>query len=332
MIRYGILGFGLHAGKRLVPAFAAAKYSRLTGIWRRDLEKAHANARDYGIDKLFPSAGDLCASPEVDAVFVASPDAFHMRDTLLALSHTKPVLCEKPLAMHAEEVEQMLAVARKANVLFGVAQNFRYTRSIDIIRAWVQAGRIGKPIFSSAHYYSQSGQSLRAWMHDPAMACGGVIGDIGIHCLDALRFILQDDVAAVTTIAQRDAQSGAVEANAAFTMEFTQGTIGSVMVSAHSEYRTLVEVIGESGVIRSENCFSVVGPVDVQLLLSGKVMDGQQVTNTGAHVRMLDAFSAAIQGHGSYGATGEDGLKNQRVLDAAYASWRSGKKEVISTP
>lgn len=331
MIRYGILGFGLHAVKRLVPAFAVAHDSMLIGLWRRDLEKAHANARDYDIDNVFSTAEALCASPKVDAVFVASPDAFHMRDSLLALRHGKPVLCEKPLAMHSKEVERMLAASREANVLFGVAQNFRYTRSANLIRDWVEAGRIGKPIFCSAHYYSQSGQSLRAWMHDPAVACGGVIGDIGIHCLDVLRFILQDEVTAVSTMAQRDAQSGAVEAHASLAMEFTRGTIGSVMVSAHSEYRTLVEVSGENGVIRSENCFSGLGTVDVQLLLSGKVMDSQQVTNADAHTRMLDAFSAAVQGRGSYRAMGEDGLKNQQVLDAAYASWHSGKKEVLST-
>jgi 1,5-anhydro-D-fructose reductase (1,5-anhydro-D-mannitol-forming) len=329
MVRYGILGFGLHGWKRLVPAFAGAKTSELTGIWRRNLDKAKANARDYGIENVFATAEDLCASPDVDAVFVTSPDAFHMRDTLLALAHGKAVLCEKPLAMNAEEVEQMLAAARKANLLFGVAQNFRYNRSVNLIRDWVKAGRIGRPVFASAHFYFQSGQSQRTWIYDPSLARGGPIGDVGIHCLDTLRFVLQDDIAAVTTIAHCDAQSGSVEASAALALDFRQGAIGSVMVSFRSEYRTLVEVVGETGVIRSENCLTVTGPVDVQLLQSGKVLDSRQVTNADAYCRMLDAFSAAIEGHGSYSATGEDGLKNQRALDAAYASWQSGRKEII---
>ena len=94
MTRYGILGFGHHGRKRLVPAFAGAKGSKLVGIWRRDFEKAQANAREYGIEHVFTSSEELCASPNIDAVFVTSPDAFHMRDTLLALRHNKPVLCE----------------------------------------------------------------------------------------------------------------------------------------------------------------------------------------------------------------------------------------------
>ncbi len=330
MIRYGILGFGLHGVKRLVPAFAGAKTSQLIGIWRRNLDKAKADARDYGIEIMFATARELCASPEIDAIFVASPDACHMRDSLLAFDHKKPVLCEKPLAMNAEEVEQMLAAARKANVQFGVAQCFRYNRSVNVIRDWVKAGRIGKPIFATGHFYFQSAESQRAWIYDPSLARGGPIGDVGIHCLDTLRYILQDDVTAVTTVAHRDAESGGVEASSALAMDFRSGTIGSILVSFRSPYRSLVEIVGETGVIRSENGLTVTGMVDVQLMQSGKVLDSQQVTNADAYCQMLDSFSDAIEGRGQYLAPGEDGLKNQRVLDAAYASWQSGRKETIS--
>jgi predicted dehydrogenase len=330
MVRYGILGFGLHGWKRLVPAFAGAKNSKLTGIWRRNLDKAKANANDYSIETVFATAEQLCASPDVDAVFVTSPDALHMRDSLLAMSHHKAVLCEKPLAMSVEEVDQMLESARKANVQFGVAQNFRYNRSVDLIREWVQAGRIGKPVFATSHFYFQSAESQRTWIYDPSLARGGPIGDVGIHCLDTLRYILQDDVTSVSTVAHRDAQSGDVEASAALAMDFRQGTIASILVSFRSPYRSLVEIVGETGVIRSENGLTVTGMVDVQLLQSGKVLDSKQVTNADAYCRMLDGFSDAIEDRGSYRAPGEDGLKNQRVLDAAYSSWQSGRKEIIS--
>jgi 1,5-anhydro-D-fructose reductase (1,5-anhydro-D-mannitol-forming) len=330
MVRYGILGFGLHGWKRLVPAFAGAKNSKLTGIWRRNLDKAKANANDYGIETVFATAEELCASPKVDAVFVTSPDALHCSDSLLAMSHHKHVLCEKPLAMRVAEVEQMLTAAKQANVFFGVAQNFRYNRSVQLIRDWVQAGRIGKPVFATSHFYFQSAESQRGWIYDPSLARGGPIGDVGIHCLDVLRYILQDDVTAVTTLAHRDEKSGGVEASAALAMDFRNGALGSILVSFRSPYRSLVEIVGETGVIRSENGLTVTGMVDVQLLQSGKVLDSHSVTNADAYCRMLDGFSNAIEGRGSYLAPGQDGLKNQQVLDAAYASWQSGRKEIIS--
>lgn len=329
MIRYGILGFGHHGRRRLAPAFAATRNSKLAGIWRRDLGKAQADARELKIERVFESAEALCASPGIDAVFVTSPDAFHMRDTLAALGSGKAVVCEKPLAMGAAEVEQMLAAARRAKVQFGVAQNFRYNRSVGLVREWVQAGKVGRPIFATAQFCFQSERSPRAWIYDKSLARGGPIGDVGIHCLDALRFILQDDVAAVATIARGDIHSGEMEVSAALALDFSRGTIGSVMVSFRADYRTFIEVVGEHGTIQSEFCLSVDGPVDVRLLREGKVAESRQVSNADAYSLMLDGFSSAIEGKAAYAATGEDGLKNQLALDAAFASWHSGRKETV---
>ena len=108
MVRYGILGFGNHGVSRLIPAFAGAQSSVLAGIWRRNAEKARANAAQFQIEHVFQSAEELCASPEIDVVFVCSPDALHMRDTLLAFSFGKPVLCEKPAAMNAGQWNRYL--------------------------------------------------------------------------------------------------------------------------------------------------------------------------------------------------------------------------------
>src|SRR5882724_9628940 len=125
MVRFGIVGFGLHGDRRLMPGFALAKQCKVTALQRRNLEKARASAAQYKIPFAFDSVADLCASPEVDAVLVTSPDALHLPDTLTALSHGKPVLCEKPMAMNAGEVRKMIAASRSANLLLGVAQIIR---------------------------------------------------------------------------------------------------------------------------------------------------------------------------------------------------------------
>src|ERR1039457_2166784 len=99
MIRYGILGFGLHAVRRLMPGFALASNSRVTALSRRDVKQAQASAAEYKIPHAFDSAADLCRSPEVDAIFVATPDYSHLEDVLLAIESGKPVLCEKPMGL-----------------------------------------------------------------------------------------------------------------------------------------------------------------------------------------------------------------------------------------
>ena len=79
MIRFGIVGFGLHAVKRLMPGFRKAQRCRVTALSRRDLRLAQESAQEFGIEHAFASTAELCASPDVDAVFVATPDALHLR-------------------------------------------------------------------------------------------------------------------------------------------------------------------------------------------------------------------------------------------------------------
>ncbi len=330
MIRYGILGFGHHAAKRIVPSFAGAENSRLVGLWRRDFAKAQANARDLKIEHAFETAEALCSSPNVDAVFVASPDALHLHDVLLALKHGKPVLCEKPLAMNAAEVEAMLAAQAKAGVAFGVAQNMRFNASAELMRQWIAEGRIGKPVLAHAQFCYAAERSPRQWIYDPALALGGPIGDVAIHCVDALRFLLGGVyVAEVNTLAHTDAGSGAVESHAVVALNFASDAMGSVTVTTRGEYRSLIEVTGESGVLVCENGMTVDHEVDVVRYRKGEVVERVTVSNADAYTKMFDSFSAEVEGVGTYLASGRDGLHNQRILDAAYASWRSGMKQVI---
>jgi predicted dehydrogenase len=326
MIRYGILGFGHHAKKRLMPAFAGAQ---VTGMWRRDPAKAQADAREYHIPHVFDSAEELCASPEIDAVFVVSPDALHLPHVLVAAQHGKHILCEKPLALNADEVEKMLFATRAAGVVFGAAQNMRYNASVQLIREWIAEGRIGQPMLAHSQFCYNAEKSPRAWIYDPTLATGGPIGDVAIHCLDGLRYVLATNITEVSTLAHKDARSGAVESHAVVNMLFGNGAMGAVTVTTRGSYRSLIEITGETGVILCENGLTVDHPVDVVLYRQDKVAAHQRVSNADAYTRMIDGFSAAVEGRGAYLATGEDGLHNQRVLDAAYKSWHTGTKRKI---
>lgn len=329
MIRYGIVGFGHHAIKRMLPGFAEAHDSQLIGLWRRNQEKAQENAKQFSI-RSFETDEALCASPDIDAVFIASPDALHLPDVLLAAKHGKHILCEKPLGMSAAEVEQMIAAANKAGVKLGVAQNMRYYRSLAQVRDWINAGRIGKPLVAHSQFSYSAERSPREWIYDPALACGGPIGDVGVHCIDALRFTLQTDVASVSTEAHGDAESGAVESYAALALTLTSGAVAAVTVTTRASYRSYIEVTGENAIILCENALTVDHPVEVVLRKGEKILESVTVTNADAYALMLDGFSQWIEGKGSYLAPAADGLRNQRVLDAAYKSWREGKRETIA--
>ena len=298
-------------------------------MWRRNQATAAEDCAAHGIEHCFASREALCSSPDVDAVFITSPDAMHLDDALLAMKNGKAVLCEKPLAMNAGEAAEMVAAAKAAGVAFGVAQNFRYNLSLQFMRAQIAEGLVGTPQIAQAHFCYAAQNAPRKWIADGALACGGPIGDVGVHSIDALRFILQAEVLNVSTLAKQDDLSGDVEAYAAMQMEMTGGIFAHVVANARTPYRTLLEVIGSEGVLTAENGFSVDRPVDVVHRKNGQVVSSATFDNVDGYVRMLDGFAAAVRGGADFLATGEDGVLNMRALDAAYKSWRSGAREPV---
>ena len=331
LVRFGILGFGLHAVKRLMPGFALAQNCRVTGLSRRTLGKARESARQHHVPLAFDSAEELCRSPEVDAVFVTTPNACHLADVLLALRCGKPVLCEKPMGIHAPECRTMVEAARSANLLLGVAQVFRFEESTARLRDRVAAGQIGKVIFARAEFsFPAASSHARTWIHDPAVAGGGPIADVGVHCADSLRYILQDEVVRVSARGEYDFGPGAVESAAVLTLEFARGTLATVAVSFRAEYRTPLELIGENGVLRADDALNVERPITIELRRGGSVAETDQVSNRLAYARQVDAFAAAVEGKASFPVPGEEGWQNQEILDAAYRSTKNGKTEDVA--
>ncbi len=329
MVRFGIIGFGLHAVKRLMPGFRQAKNATVTALTRRDADKAHAAAREHGIPLAFESVADLCCSPQVDAVFVATPNVCHFHDVLMALECGKPVLCEKPMAMDAAEARAMVDAARRVSVPLGIAQVFRFCDSTRRICEHLAAGRIGRPLFARSEFCYDGRGHARAWLYDRSIAGGGPIADVGVHCIDALRFMLQDEVVRVFTAGSADAESGSVEATAALTLDFAKGTRGVVLVSIRAMYRTPIEFVGEAGTLRADDGLNVEHPVTIEIR-HDSMAETEQVSNAAAYARQVDAFADAIEGRAGFPVPGIEGWRNQVILDAAYRSLLSGKAEPVN--
>ncbi|HSZ60557.1 MAG TPA: Gfo/Idh/MocA family oxidoreductase [Terriglobales bacterium] len=329
MIRFGIAGFGLHAVRRLMPGFALAQRCKVAALSRRDPDKAGEAAARFAIPQVFASTEELCRCPEVDAVLVTTPNACHVHDVLTAVAAGKPVLCEKPMGINADECRQMVEAARRVGVLLGVAQVFRFEESTARFRALLAAGDIGRPIFARAEFSYPGSGHARTWLYNRAVAGGGPIADVGVHCIDALRYILQDEPRVVSASGRFDEQSGDVEAAASVTLEFERGTLATVLVSTRAQYRTPLEIVGEGGIIRADDALNVERPVKLELWRDGQCVDQETVSNQMAYARQVDGFAAALESAERFAAPGEEGWRNQVILDAAYRSMTSGKSEKI---
>ena len=329
MVRFGIVGFGLHAVRRLMPGFARAEKCEVVALSRSTMDKAKASAAEYKIPLAFDSVEALCQSNQVDAVLVTTPNAMHLNDVLVALRHGKPVLCEKPMGMNANECRRMVETARKAGLLLGVAQVFRFEESTATLRRKLAEGQVGKPVFARAEFSFWHKDAKRKWLTDPALAGGGPIADIGVHCVDALRFILQDEVVRVGARGMWDQDSGGVEAAAALVLEFASGTLGSVLVSMRAEYRTPMEFVGPLGALRAEDALNVERPITIELRRNHATVESETVENFDAYGRQVDSFADALRGGAAFPVPGEEGWQNQEVLDAVFRSLKNGKIEEV---
>ena len=294
------------------------------------MAKAQQSARQYEIPLAFDSATELCNSPEVDAVLVTTPNSLHLKDVLTAIEAGKAVLCEKPLAMNAAEAREMVEAARRKNVRFGVAHVFRFDQSVIKFRQHVGAGAIGCPIFARSEFSFLADPSHpRQWLYDASVAGAGPVFDIGVHCIDTLRFVLQDEVVRVSATANSDKRSGDVESVAALTLEFSRGTLASVLVSYRAEYRTPLEIIGDGGTLWADDALNVEHPIQIELRRGKEIVQRDEVSNQLAYALQVDAFADWMNGKSQFPAPGEEGWQNQEILDAALRSVKSGRAEAV---
>ncbi len=321
-VRYGIIGFGRFAEKSIAPAIKASPNSELVAIQKRSAVAAAEKAGELGIPYVFDSVEKLVREPAIDAVFIASVNAAHCGETLAAARAGKHVLVEKPMAMDAREAEQMIQSCRSAGVRLMVAHMLRFSPLLVRMRGLIQTGAIGRPVFARSEFVYDARLSQRSWLHDMRLAGGGPVYDIGVHCLDSLRFVLDDEVTETESLLVPEPTEGTTESTALLQLKFSKGTPASILCSYDVPLRrTFIEIVGTEGGLSASNF--TVGERVTPLTITRGGADGateervDQITVPNLYVEEVTHFSDCIvRGHEPV-LTGENGLRNQLVLDAA---------------
>ena len=185
MIRFAIVGTNWIT-RQFVEAAQQTGAMTLTAVYSRTLEQAQAFNKDYGVAHLFLSLEQMAASDEIDAVYLASPNALHCEQALLFLRHKRHVICEKPLASNLHEAEQMIACARENGVvLFEAFKTASLPNFLALRQALPQIGRLRKALFNYCQYSSRYPRYLngeRPNTFEPRWSNGSIM-DIGYYSL-----------------------------------------------------------------------------------------------------------------------------------------------------
>lgn len=321
-VRYGIVGFGRFAERAIAPAIMSASHSQLVALQKRSLAAAQESARALSIPLAFSSVDDLVGHPDIDAVFIVSANVCHYAETIAAARRGKHVLVEKPMAMNGPEAEEMMRACADHGVKLMVGHMVRLSPVVQRIRDLVQSGTLGRIHLARADFVYDARASQRTWLYDRSVAGGGPVFDIGVHCIDTLRFVLQDEIVSVESELEPRPTPTSTEASAQLLLRFDRGTIGSVYCSFVAPYRrSLIELVGTEGSATATD-FTLSEKtlhLDVTLLDKGRGMEGwtEDIAVPNLYRQEVSLFSQCIIEDTEPPLTGMNGLQNQRVLDLA---------------
>lgn len=322
---WGILSTAKIGREKVIPAMLKSEYCEVRAIASRNVDKARTLADQFGISKAYGSYEELLADPEIEAIYNPLPNHQHVPMTLAAARAGKHVLCEKPVALTASEAEQLREVAGRVHIM--EAFMVRFHPQWLLVRDRVRAGELGevRAIQSYFSYTNRDAGNIR----NQADIGGGALYDIGCYPIVAARFLFGCEPLRAIALVDRDPQfqtdrmvSGLLDFGGGRRLDFT--------VSTQCVPYQRVQVCGTQKRIEVQIPFNAPlgGSTDV-LTDDGKRLDlGSTVTETVPACDMytleVDAFSRAVRGDIALPYGVEDAILNMRVIDALFASEKSG--------
>ena len=349
----GIIGTGF-ARRVQIPAFLACANACVVSVASGHVENAESAAREFGIEHF---TGDWRATVEnenVDLVCIATPPRTHFEMTSVAIAAGKHVLCEKPMAMSVAEALEMTERAREKGALALIDHELRFLHGRRKALAMLRSGMIGKVRHAKANFRAPHRGDTAApwnWWSEKA-AGGGALGAIGSHIIDSFNWFLETEIAQVfcqlqTHIkARKDAKTCEMrdvttDDEASLILRFADGDLttdatGSVSISMteYPKYQNRMEFFGTKGAIRVEARGEVfLGKADAAGWTEIEVDLGKNVAgvpDTGFARGFMNFAPAIVEAILSgkhaieHAATFEDGVKVQKVLDAAHESNEKG--------
>lgn len=195
-INWGILATGKIAHK-LADDFRRVTNGQIVAVASRTQEHADAFAKQYHLAQAYDSYAKLADDPNIDIIYVATPHNSHYENTLMCLQHKKPVLCEKPFTVNAQQLRHLITAAKEHQVFLMEALWTYFMPAVLKALAWINAGKIGKVLGIQATFGFKAKYDPRSRLFNLNYA-GGALLDVGVYGVAFSELIMHDVITAVT--------------------------------------------------------------------------------------------------------------------------------------
>tara|TARA_A100001391_G_scaffold145276_2_gene102931 strand:- start:8452 stop:9477 length:1026 start_codon:yes stop_codon:yes gene_type:complete len=322
-IRFGVIGTSGHGNRVAAPNIVANPAAQLIGGVGTSLERSQAFAKAHGAKKSYESVDQMLADPDIDAVWICSPNSRHGADVIRAVQAAKHVLVEKPLGLAAAEAAEAAKAAAAAGRILRVGYQHRYRPSHRYIKDLIETGHIGKLGYVRLHrfwlypYYPDMPAEPPAWRQDPAISGGFIINDLGSHLIDMAQWFGGSHGRFIGAAMGSQKFDFRTEDSVAVMMGLGDAVIGLVEASnSNVSPGSRFEFYGSKGWIRAEDTLALDASSTVTTH-DGIVREFEQLDHLVPYGLQVGDFIEAIRGNPSFGATGEDGAANAGIIEAA---------------
>ncbi|QDV90463.1 1,5-anhydro-D-fructose reductase [Phycisphaerae bacterium RAS2] len=287
-VRWAIVGCGRVAQRRVAPVFARLEGAILHAFCSRDAARAREFAGQFGAPAAHGSLDDLLADRDVDAVYVALPNVLHAPTAMRCLAAGKHVLCDKPLALSADEARAMAGAARKAGRTLSVLHQQRFHPANQRLLELIRTGALGRLLSIRIHigFFYPPGD---LWRLDPARSGGGAWMDLAPHALDMM---LQcgGPLRVIGGRVRNLCFDYPVEDDARAEIAFESGAVGTVETSycAHA-YGGRIEAYGDRASYIADGTMQAAPRYRTMLRKAGDEMEIDERAAT------VDCFELAVQ-------------------------------------
>ncbi|UCF98480.1 MAG: Gfo/Idh/MocA family oxidoreductase [Spirochaetaceae bacterium] len=319
VLRWGLIGCGDIARKRVAPALRDLDNCRLVAVNRARYELAEAFAREFGAERWYRDWRELLEDEEIDAVYIATPHNLHEEQTIAAAKAGKHVICEKPMALDPQACRRMIAACRSNGVRLSIAYYRHFYPLVTRIKEIIAAGEIGKVVLTEIRAFEifrPEKDDPRYWMVRKEQAGGGPLLDFGCHRIEVLLNIL-GPVTHAWGSNGRLLMDWNVEDTSISLFEFQSETRGILAVSrAIEEPQDTLNIFGTLGAIH----VPVLNGGTMRARTAAGDRNEDHPPHENLHLPYIRAVTDAFLKDREPPVPGETGLRVAEIIEEIYAS------------
>jgi len=327
VLRVAIMGLGSY-GTRVAEAMKESKKTKLVGVISGTPSKISTWQTRYGIPAAncynYSDFDQIKNNPDIDAVYIITPNALHKDQAIRVARAGKHVICEKPMALNAKEGEEMMAACQQAGIMLLVGYRMHFElKTLEVIRMRKE-GLLGKVLFFQGLSGFRIGDPTQ-WRLNKQLSGGGSLMDIGIYAVNGARYMVGEEpiwVTAQETKTNPEKFKEGVDETIQFQLGFPSGAVASCL-------STYAMNGLDKFFLNAEKGFAELQPATGYGPIRGKTNMGELTQPHFTHqaVQMDEMADIILNGKKpEIPVDGEEGLKDLKIIDAIYKACKTGKK------